>query len=516
MFGSLGRTFFAATVLCLALFARTPQSCAAEPEGRARETRIRAGYGRTIVEVRPGSVEPGDIGRVAAAQYPHPRPRLAGFSPLVAIATSNERSHTDIDYEHDLQVSYVGELLNPEADPNFVIGYLDSGAVVDLAAGSAAAALGLSGSSLTNNYIPIGGVGGTVLAQVSQPIGFFAAGLSAVDANGLLDFNALVGHSNVSVLAAPPLNCGNGEIPVAVVGTPFLAFYNTIIGVDSPRTVTVGGETFTGPDVQIQQPYYTLPTFPRAVAIEFGGLLPVMTASYYPVLDPEDLITPWLPTQLSLSPLSFPLGGAFFATIQVLEGEPGATNPIQSMRVMVDTGAQSSIMSPAMAANLSLPMEPDFTVSVCGVGGLVEDVPGYYIDYVRISAWGGALEFSRAPFVVLDLASPEGGPLDGVLGMNFFWNRNVIFEPSLTASGFLHVSDPIPVAYGDSDVDFDVDAVDAETFVSCVTGPNGATLNPECDHLDGDEDCDVDLTDFARFQLCFSSSAFLADPDCGH
>ena len=152
-----------------------------------------------------------------------------------------------------------------------------------------------------------------------------------------------------------------------------------------------------------------------------------------------------MPTLLSMMPESIlTFGGAFFADIGVLEGEPGSTNPIQTIRVLVDTGAQSSIISPTVAANLSLPTEPDFTVDVCGVGGTVEDVPGYYIDYVKISALGGALEFSTAPVVVIDLQSPEGGSLDGVLGMNFFWNRNIVFDPSLTVSSFIHVSDPVP------------------------------------------------------------------------
>jgi hypothetical protein len=480
-----------------------------------RATQIRAGSGRTIVEV--GSVQNTHTpdGAIATVGYAHPRPRLVGFSPLVAITTSNERSLEDIDYEHDLQATYIGDPLNPDADPNFVIGYLDSGSVVDLAAGSARTILGLTGANLTGNYVPIGGVGGTVDAQVSQPLGFFAAGLSAVDTGGLLAFSALVGHSNVSGLAVPPLVCGASEAVTAIVGTPFMAFYNTVIRVDTPRSVTVGGQTFLGPDVQILQPYTPLPTYPYALAMEFGGMMPVTTASYYPVLDPEDLITPQIPTMLSFTTLSFPLGGAFFATIQVVEGEPGPTNPTQSMRVMVDTGAQSSIMSPAMAANLGLPITADFPVSVCGVGGLVEDVPGYFIDYVKISAWGGFLEFSRAPFVIIDLESPEGGPLDGVLGMNFFWNRNVVFEPSLTGSGFLHVSDPIPVAFGDTDVDFDVDDADAAYFVSCLTDPGSETINAECDHLDGDEDADIDLADAARFQRCFSGADMTADPNCG-
>jgi len=217
---------------------------------------------------------------------------------------------------------------------------------------------------------------------------------------------------------------------------------------------------------------------------------------------------------LSLASVFTPTGGAFFATLRATMGAP--TNPLTAMRVMVDTGAQASILNPAMAAELSLPREPDFTIDACGVGGLAENIPGYYIDYVRINAFGGALEFSRAPFVVLDLTSPEGGPLDGVLGMNFFWNRNVIFEPSLTGSSFFDVSDPIPVAFGDSDVDFHVDAADASFFFACMTGPASTGVSPECDHLDADFDGSIDLGDLAKFQNCFSGPERLADPTCAN
>lgn len=152
--------------------------------------------------------------------------------------------------------------------------------------------------------------------------------------------------------------------------------------------------------------------------MEIGGISPVTTCSYYP--DFEDLITPIAPTQLSFTPLSFPTGGVFFSNVQALMGEPSPTNFPITMRLMVDTGAQASIISPAMAAELNLPLDPDFTISACGIGGIIEGIPGYFIDYVKINAFGGALEYSRAPFVVLDLLSPEGGALDGVLGMNFF------------------------------------------------------------------------------------------------
>ncbi|MCH9045725.1 MAG: hypothetical protein IIA40_06420 [SAR324 cluster bacterium] len=271
-----------------------------------------------------------------------------------------------------------------------MIGFLDTGSDVDLIAGSSASTLGLSGFNLTSNSITIGGVGGQVDAAITMPVGFFAQGLSAIGTGGALDYGALVGHSNVCGLAAPAIDCGSGEVLTGVIGMPFLAFFNSVIRVDTPRTVTVDGVTYTGPDVRIQNQFEPLPFFSHSIALEFGGLSPlVTTANYFP--DFQDLETPIIPTLMSLAAGLIPSGGAFFTTIFVLEGEPGPLNPAQPMRVLVDTGAQSSIMSLGMAANLSLPFEPDFTVDVCGVGGLVEGVAGYFVDYVKINALGGAL-----------------------------------------------------------------------------------------------------------------------------
>ncbi len=503
-----------------------------EPFATTRETSIRMGSNLTIVRINHRPTTPNTTAG-SLVSYPFPRPRLAGFSPLIAIATSSKHSPDDIDYEHDLESSYncnaygppfggVCGSLNPPADRNFVVGILDSGSVADLAAGTGAQTLGLVGQNLTINVQPIGGVGGTVEARVTQPVGIYAAGLSAVDAGGTLNMNALVGHSNVAGLAAPPINCGGTELVRAFVGTPFLAFYTSVIRVDTRRTVTVAGRTYSSPDVQIQSPLHSIPEYSHAFSMELGsGGLPVQTASYYPdtELDPEDpgyLITPAVPTALSLLPLIPPTGGLFFRDVLAVRGEPGPTNLPITMHLMVDTGSEASIISEAMAADLNLPLTPDFTIDACGVGGIIEDIPGYYIDFVQINAFGGALKFSRAPFVVLDLPVTQLGTLDGVLGMNFFWNRNVIFEPSLIQSSFFHVSDPIPVAFADSDVDFHVDATDASFFISCITGPESAGVSPECDHLDVNFNGSIDLYDIAKFQICYSGSEQLANPDCGN
>lgn len=499
----------AASILTLGFVAATA------PAG---EVSIRAGRAGTIVSVERNRVAAERTARViAGVDYPFPRPRLSGFSPLLAVTTSNARrsEFEDDPYSHDVQSTYVGSALHAPANQNIVIGFLDSGAAVDLVAGSAAAVLGLTGSRLTDNTMELGGVSGNFTALVSQPVGIFAAGFGSMDHNGLLKLTEAVGHSNVSIAVSPPIDCGSGEAVGALLGMPFVTFFNSVIRVDTPRRAVINGVEYLSPDVQIQPVFEPVPEYPNAFAMEFGALLPALGAAFMQDFDDPLDVVPGLATSLSLIPGSFPSGGAFFVNVQVLQGEPGPFNPVQTLRMMIDTGAQSSILSGAAAANLSLPVDPDFTVEVCGVGGVEPGISGYYIDYVAIAALGGPLRWSRAPFVIIDLPSPEGGILDGILGMNFFWDRNVTFEPSLEVSSFFQVSDPVPFAYADFDLDLDVDVQDERFFSLCMTDPSPLQSSPECDHVDADFDGDVDLQDFTRVQNCMSGGSVPAGDNCG-
>ena len=73
---------------------------------------------------------------------------------------------------------------------------------------------------------------------------------------------------------------------------------------------------------------------------------------------------PLTPTSLSLSSMSIPTGANFYTELSVAHGEIGPLNPVQTMRVILDTGAQGSTISSNMAARLNLPLEPDFTAEV--------------------------------------------------------------------------------------------------------------------------------------------------------
>ena len=431
-----------------------------------------------------------------ALTTPYPVPPLAGFSPLIVITTSDEQgSGGDSGWEQTIESTYTGTALNPPANENYIVGVYDSGADVDLFAGTHAETLGLTGSNLSGNIFPIGGIGGLVNADITMPVGIFAAGFSAVNPDGTINLTQLRGHSNVAALTTPPIVCGAGESISGVVGNPFIAFHTAVIRNDQNQTILYNGNFYSSPDVQIYNPGNPqIPTFSKKISLSFSGY--ATTANYYNISDPFSYV-PEFPTMLTMFDGFLPLGGAFITTIYAVEGEPGPTNPIQEMTVLVDTGAQSSIISPGMVADLSLPIEPDFTVDVCGVGGLETDIPGYYVDYVKINALGGALEFSNAPFAVLDLTLSDGTPIDGVLGMNFFWNRNIIFEPNPSGSGFLHASDPVPYGNADFDFDGDVNLVDFSMFASAWASqqPESAYL-PVCDmYMDGR----IDIRDLEAF-----------------
>ena len=468
-------------------------------------TGFRLANGMKIVSVTPSAKAPrrsGDI-RIAAETPSLPQPPMGGFLPLVVVVTSDRHSSDDFDWEHALTSSYVGKPLNAPAERNFVVGVLDTGSMVDLVAGDSCQILGIKGSYLTSNVFPIGGVSGTMDTTITKPLGFFAAGLGAIKPDGQLDLTKLVGHTNVSILASPAIECDNGESVSADVGTPFLAFYTTIINVDQHHMVDVRGKTYIGPDIQITDSYKP-PTsvYRHKISMELGGMSPVATASYYAfpdLSDWENILGEWqplTPTLLSMAGGDLPMGGSFYADVGVLQGQAGPLNTLQTVRMMVDTGAQSSIISSNIAAKLNLPLEPDFTAKVCGVGGLTE-VPGYYIDYVRINAMGGALEFAHVPFVVIDMDSPEGGSLDGVLGTNLFWNRNMVLEPTTSGTGFLHLSDPVPFAFIDLNRDGVVDGLDFAVFAAAWrTTPDDPAWNPRCDLFTDDV---IDARDLEAF-----------------
>ncbi|UCC30809.1 MAG: hypothetical protein JSU86_00745 [Phycisphaerales bacterium] len=56
----------------------------------------------------------------------------------------------------------------------------------------------------------------------------------------------------------------------------------------------------------------------------------------------------------------------------------------------------------------------------------------------------------------------------------------------------------------DMDADGDVDLLDFAGFQLCFTGPDSGSVDPTCEGFDADCDHHVDLADFAAFQRSFT------------
>jgi hypothetical protein len=362
---------------------------------------------------------------------------VLGYTPYVVVATSDERSPpTLLDFEHHVRASYSGNPLVTPVSTHFVIGILGSGASAHLCTDAAAEDLGLVGGILTPNVVTIQGTTGSVDAVITYPIGVFAAGLSAIDALGALDSSQLVGHTNVALLKAPA-NCSPSPPVVCDVGTPLLSFFTTVISQSEPQSKVIRGNVFQGPDVRFEDMATPISGYAHQIVLEVGGTIPVTTASYYP--DTLDLETPDTPTMLTLSPFTVPTGAAFFLNTQLIADN----GPTVAVRGMLSTASPFTIAHSSVAADLELPLNPDFTIDICDITGLTTSLPGYIVSTVRIPSLGGAIELKDVPIVVADLASPEGGPLEVAIGTNLFWNRDIVIRPSLFGAGTLYVSDPV-------------------------------------------------------------------------
>jgi hypothetical protein len=96
---------------------------------------------------------------------------------------------------------------------------------------------------------------------------------------------------------------------------------------------------------------------------------------------------------------------------------------------MLDTGAQITVISSGIASRLGLnPDNADFEVEIQDVTGETTLEPGFYIDSLEIPSLGEWLSFTNVPVVLLDVGSPEGGTLEGIIGMNLFINFNLVLR----------------------------------------------------------------------------------------
>ena len=70
--------------------------------------------------------------------------------------------------------------------------------------------------------------------------------------------------------------------------------------------------------------------------------------------------------------------------------------------------------------------EPEFTISIVGSGGVLNDIPGFFVEEFTIEALGGSVTANNVPVIVLDVVDPSdpGNVVSGIVGTNLFDGRN--------------------------------------------------------------------------------------------
>jgi len=184
----------------------------------------------------------------------------------------------------------------------------------------------------------------------------------------------------------------------------------------------------------------------------------------------------------------------------------GTFSAIDKDRFMLDTGAQVTVIGSSIGSRLGLnPANPDFEVDIEDATGEVTINPGFYIDSLDIPALGSWLSYTNVPVVLLDVASPEGGSLDGIIGMNLLINFNLVLRGGGLPNYGGHSLDFEPIApspigdiapgTGDGIVDYRDIAALANSWLDTTESQQ---WNPAADIAPvGSPDGRIDFLDFA-------------------
>jgi len=446
-------------------------------------------------------------------------PPLDGFIPWAAfVATDQKLGALELDAVASTVVG--GSVIHPQPlESDYTIGLVDTGASISIMSHAASVTLGLvAANRITPSDVVISGVTGSVVAKVSQPIGLYMDGLDAIDPNTLLlDTTDMAGEYNVSIgvgQAPPP---GQSDLPT-VAGSPLAVFYALLV--DNARQVarTINDVEYESPLIQfLPIDSLLIPEYPNLIPLELRPLGAV-SVQYTPCIDifgscPGGIDAPTVPSVI------IGIGSQSLFFLGSVDLYNGAKSAIDKDRFMLDTGAQVTVVGYRVGARLGLnPNQPQFLVELQGVDGQVSYEPGFYIDSIQIPALGDWLTFHNVPIVLLDVNSPEGGTLDGIIGMNLLTRCNFV----LRGGGMFNQPDPaleyaitVPLVTDcDFDGDGDVDLDDFGHLQRCYAGPDTVQGDAACLDARLDADSDVDAADLEILTNCLSGANMEADADC--
>ena len=411
-------------------------------------------------------------------------PPVDGFVPWIVIAATNKREDADT-WSAVQESSLVGNFPSGvNASRDYMIGLFDTGASAHVIGYENAVRAGLFNSTyLTSNYTVVSGVTGEVAALVSYPYGLFVDGLDALEPNTpaeteylLQNTSGMVGESNVATI----IGDDPGSYPdlATAIGSPMSVFFSTHIENNHQITVMRNGTEYTAPRISFHAMDSAEPNYPNFVPLELRPL-GASDIQYIPTIDFSTI--EYTPSSPSVIIGSGSQSLFFVHSVNTTEGNKSA---IDKDGFMIDTGAQVTVIGYHVAALLGLhPDNWEFQVDIEGVTGEVTKAPGFYLDSLTIPAIGDWLEFTNVPVIILEISSPEGGKLDGIIGMNLFTQYNLIFR----GGGFFLQDNP------------------RLEFERIATGPVTGDIAPET------RDGQVNLLDFSVF-----SKAWLAEDTSGN
>ena len=437
-------------------------------------------------------------------------PPINGFIPWLTVSVTDERKD---DLEMDAVASSVIDSFLTDNEANdFGIGIFDTGASSHVISYQVASRTGIYSAGLvTENWIEITGVTGPVSVRVSQPMGFFFDGLSAIDpCSLLLDTANLLGEYNVAVSVAPSYE---PDVPTAI-GTPFAVYYTAVIDNNNQITINRDETEYTGPSVKFyDNGDEAIPQYSDIIPLELRPLGGV-NVQYIPTIDPFDPFdfTPQSPSVIvgNLSQSVF-----FVHAVDLYEGNESA---LDKDRFMLDTGAQVSVIGSRIASRLRFKHDyPEFLVEVSGINGESLEVPGFTVDRIVIPADGDWFIATDVPVILLDVFSPEGGTLDGIIGMNLFTEFNIVLrggglflqqDPTLEIEPVVRIIGDIAPEGGDGIVD----SLDLQAFIAAFlaegTMPPSPNWNPKADFAPvAAPDNIINFLDFAVFASHWLESA---------
>ncbi len=365
------------------------------------------------------------LAAAASADIHIEAPPVSGFVPHIVVAVTDKAS-TDDDWVAQTHSSVVGRYLTDRPEADYVLGLFDTGAGAHVMGYAPAQRTGIIATDrVTDNQVELSGATNSIFASVSYPLALFVDGLAALDPNGMLsDDSRMVGQSNVAIVVGDEPPSGRPDLPTAI-GSPLSVNFVTTILNDRQIAVTYDGNEYVGPDMRFYD-------FGDSRIPEYAGYIPLnlipaggMNIQYVPDYEAifELIFEPGQPSII----VGVSAQSLFF--VDSVDLHHGIRSALDKRRFMLDTGAQVTVIGSGIGSRLGLnPAQPDFEVEITDVTGETTIQPAFFLDSLEIPALGGWISYSDVPVVLMDIGSPEGGYLEGIIGMNLFVEFNLVLR----------------------------------------------------------------------------------------